>query len=444
MDEQQVFQKLSSWLDTVTTKKDNCRIITDKFAKYKICKRSFTALSAAYFLNFGEDLQHAIYWRQSPLCKADSCLDHRIRCSGPIRIMNVQDLTKDDRLYLTQYLEANSRVTEGGCRLWTGNVDRQGYGLLQLLNCKTAHVVSWTLANNRATKAKEVVRHKCIKQTNCIASHHLEIGSSKQNALDRKRDGTLLIGEKNPGSKYSDDTARKVWESRGTGTRAERAKKLNVSQSFVGEVDRGKRKYILSTDELEELQKRPKKRPRLRKVLPTANREQYFQQTKERLAKRVNKTIDEQGKEHWIAKITNKQGYGMMSFYRYPRPMHFVSWAIYNDYPHKSLQPNEKGEKLVIRHGCQYRSCVNPKCLRGPGTNSENQFDVAKDRPKGTLNPASKLTIEQVHAIRESKEPIRATAKKYQVSPNVITLLLEGKTYKSIPVRTPLTGANNT
>lgn len=473
-------QKISEWLDSVTEKRDGHIVVkeSEKHLLYNIRGNKVTPLSAAYFVNFGEFMNNIADWRQSPDCKVLGCLNHRIRGSGiSLRTLNPKDMTEGDRFYIRKYLDANSEPASGGCRLWTKKLNPRGYAIKSMLGVSHAHIISWILKSGRLPDRdkNEQVRHMCQKRPHCIASAHLQIGTAKENAQDRKRDGTQQYGDKHHTSKHSDTLARKVWESKGTGTQKERADRFNVKESFVADIDRGKRrKSFLSAEELAEAEKRPKKCRRLtaeqiQKVKdskgtlikraritgvsltsikrinagthiqkPTsicANPEAYIKKTKARIEQRINRTKDEQGKEHWIAKKTTEDGYGRMQFYGHQRALHFIAWALYNNYPYKSLQPKEDGTKLVMRHGCKYRACCNPACLRGPGTVQENSLDAVQDR-KATAKTA-KLTEEQVHEIRESKESLIILAKRYKVGKTLIANVCNGSTYKSIPVRTP-------
>ena len=80
----------------------------------------------------------------------------------------------------------------------------------------SVHILRWKLETGNPPEAPKI-RHKC-RNRNCFKIDHLEIGSPKDNAQDRIRDGTMLIGEKNPNSKISEELAQKIKNSKGNGT----------------------------------------------------------------------------------------------------------------------------------------------------------------------------------------------------------------------------------
>lgn len=102
---------------------------------------------------------------------------------------------------------------------------------------------------------------------------------------------------------------------------------------------------------------------------------------------------------NWIAGL-NTGGYGAIKGTRTDRdgfpfyPMwqaHIVSFTIHNGPPN---------EGLFVLHKCNNRRCVNPKHLY-EGTQLDNGRDMAVSGIlKGSNNPTSKFTDEQVRTIR--------------------------------------------
>ncbi len=120
-------------------------------------------------------------------------------------------------------------VTETGCWLWLGAVDKDGYGVIQgSVNKKVwrdkAHRKSFEHHNGVIPRGKHVL-HKC-DVPGCINPAHLYLGDPKQNGLDKKSRGrartTPRFGKDNPmwgrtgalnpfyGKKHTDETKRKI------------------------------------------------------------------------------------------------------------------------------------------------------------------------------------------------------------------------------------------
>jgi hypothetical protein len=106
------------------------------------------------------------------------------------------------RLYMHGSPHANSRcfsikdkierystpVPECGCWLWTGSVDKSGYGTTKLDGkWRTMHRLSWEYHNGQIPKGLQVL-HKCDVPS-CINPEHLFLGTQKDNVHDGIRKG---------------------------------------------------------------------------------------------------------------------------------------------------------------------------------------------------------------------------------------------------------------
>lgn len=83
-------------------------------------------------------------------------------------------------------------ITESGCWIWMGCTNGRGYGQVKVDTGKPprrAHIASY-LAFNGEIPAGMVVRHKCDISL-CVAPHHLELGTQKQNMQDASKRGRL-------------------------------------------------------------------------------------------------------------------------------------------------------------------------------------------------------------------------------------------------------------
>ena len=128
--------------------------------------------------------------------------------------------------------------------------------------------------------------------------------------------------------------------------------------------------------------------------------------------------VTESGCWIWMGN-TNGRGYGILSFKGKLIPAHRFSWIIKNGAIPSGIN---------VLHHCDTPACVNPTHLF-LGTQKENIHDcIKKGRFKlpetiGEKNSQSKLTEDQVLAIRKDNRSQRAIAKDYCVSQKLIWLV---------------------
>lgn len=101
-----------------------------------------------------------------------------------------------------------------------------------------------------------------------------------------------------------------------------------------------------------------------------------------------------------------------------------ASWMAFYGYIPKGL---------CVLHKCDNRTCVNPDHLF-LGTKSENTIDMIKkgraNRPSGERHHASKLTSQDVIAIRASSLGCGKLSRQYGVGKSAIRDIINGKTWK--------------
>lgn len=127
-------------------------------------------------------------------------------------------MTDTERLSLmqTQYdLDAN------GCWVWKGRKDPNGYSSIQ------AHRKYWLLSG-RSIPEGHVIRHGLGCSRACYNPDHLCTGTHQDNALDRRRDGTMR-------TKLTEAQVLEIRSSIGK-TQTQLALDYGVSITTVGEI----------------------------------------------------------------------------------------------------------------------------------------------------------------------------------------------------------------
>lgn len=81
-------------------------------------------------------------------------------------------------------LLAQSIAVESGCLLWTGCVDKDGYGKIQVDGrSRRTHCVAWEEKNGPIPIGKNVL-HRCDRPP-CILDSHLFLGTQSENVVDK-------------------------------------------------------------------------------------------------------------------------------------------------------------------------------------------------------------------------------------------------------------------
>lgn len=100
---------------------------------------------------------------------------------------------------------------------------------------------------------------------------------------------------------------------------------------------------------------------------------------------------------------------------------------------HRVVMGNPQGK--IVMHLCDNRACVNPDHLR-VGTTQDNVQDmVSKGRQsKGSTRPASKLTEQDIPAIRNYKGHLssRKVADLYGISQSLVSLIWTKKAWRHV------------
>ncbi len=126
-----------------------------------------------------------------------------------------------------------------GCWLWTGAVDKNGYGKLTIqYRDERAHRAAY-VEYNGAIPDGMVVCHKC-DTPGCVRPDHLFLGTHADNIADRDAKGrhVPLPGELNGNAKMTDVRARLI--KRAKGSQRQIGEFFGVCQQTVSNIKRGK------------------------------------------------------------------------------------------------------------------------------------------------------------------------------------------------------------
>lgn len=88
-------------------------------------------------------------------------------------------------------------------------------------------------------------------------------------------------------------------------------------------------------------------------------------------------------------------------------------------------------EGMMLLHSCDNGICVNPDHLR-PGTHQDNMRDMTERKRSciGQKHGLSKLTAEQVEAVRNDTRLQRVIAAEYGIKQPAVSRIKNGKRWK--------------
>lgn len=127
----------------------------------------------------------------------------------------------------------------------------------------------------------------------------------------------------------------------------------------------------------------------------------------------------------WTGRLTAK-GYGDFSVKKKPVRAHRMSWNLFR---------GEIPLGMNVLHSCDNPTCVNPDHLF-VGTQLANMHDmIAKGRKvvaRGEQHGNSKLTVEQVAAIRESTGRGADIGKRYGIGAMQVSRIKRGLRWRNV------------
>lgn len=109
---------------------------------------------------------------------------------------------------LAKYWQRVDKQGANDCWPWLGHTDKDGYGRVSLNSSQwLAPRIAVSLVNKMPCNLQ--IRHLCNNPI-CVNPKHLIPGTSKEDCEDRRRAGTMLLGEKSPKSKLTDKDIREI------------------------------------------------------------------------------------------------------------------------------------------------------------------------------------------------------------------------------------------
>lgn len=148
-----------------------------------------------------------------------------------------------------------------------------------------------------------------------------------------------------------------------------------------------------------------------------------------RFWRRVVCLLNGSGCWHWTA-YTQPEGYGVIRHAKKAMLAHRVSYELHHGV---SLTPDQ-----VICHSCDNPRCVNPAHL-WLGSKGLNNLDRhAKGRSRGashagSVNPMSKLTEDEVRALRAADGTLAEIASRFGVTFQTVSNIRLRHTWKHVP-----------
>lgn len=166
---------------------------------------------------------------------------------------------------------------------------------------------------------------------------------------------------------------------------------------------------------------RSKKNPHIRFCSHACSVEAQRRPIANRLWTKVNKT---DGCWEWTGSTGKTSGYGVIQYNGKQTQPHRVAWEL----EYGTIPPG-----MYICHHCDNRLCVRPDHLF-VGTPKENTADmIAKGRvARGNRMPQTKLTPDDVRAIRASTESYKIIAARYGIRDMYVYEIRSRRVWKHI------------
>jgi len=177
------------------------------------------------------------------LCKIDGCMrptKTRELCSMHYkRLWRTGDVRPDQPSKIEMYEAAREHflatvgIETDDCIVWPYRLHR-GYGML---GNERVHVLACERTHGPRPTGMVACHGPCHNRA-CYNQRHVSWGTSKQNADDRSRDGTKIVGELHARSKLADTEVLSIRDSYASGRLSQQklASRYGVSQVMISKI----------------------------------------------------------------------------------------------------------------------------------------------------------------------------------------------------------------
>ena len=279
------------------------------------------------------------------------------------------------RRRMEKYLEVWRRVPNeklgSDCIFSTGATYKTGQGAINFDGRNLlSHVFAWMVRHGREVPDGFKILHKCSNGGNhgCSQELHLEIGTHRQNMFeDKLRDGTLHFGETHHRASMVNQKALVIYNSKGNGTRHERALRFGVKLSTVKKIDSGETWGLVTGKH----NARIKERERVYKKNQNRSRSDATPADYEKAMKRIEAHNYPSGNAKGCTYSTYCRdicGYPLTSILGHQTRCSILTYEYYWN------KCKVKPKDLWVLHKCDDEHCTNKDHLE-LGTPTQNQLD---------------------------------------------------------------------
>jgi hypothetical protein len=139
------------------------------------------------------------------------------------------------------WIEAAAKYTGDDCLPWPFRLHSSGYGMVNLGKPMKASRYVCILAHGEPGALKRHAAHRCGNSM-CCNPRHIRWTTNNENQDDKRKHGTVNIGERNPAAVLSAEDVLRIREARAAGVRRiDLAARYNVHPNNIYLITKGKR-----------------------------------------------------------------------------------------------------------------------------------------------------------------------------------------------------------
>lgn len=388
---EQAISELRDRFNAVTKIQGEHIICIKNIAEYRQPKMSVNDIR--YPLHF----IHRMIVSNKLLTKLDT--DRYVKCCDvELCIISEHWLHKENDAYdIAKYILLKRCDQDGDHLSFNGAIDPHGYGSTMFRGKHVStHALMMMIKLKSPIPDGKIVRHMCLKK-NCCAIIHLELGTPKENADDKNRDGTMPSCETHPRATLTNDMVLEIYNYPKDNNMPYTKMAIMFSEKFdveiqdqtVANICRG-RSWNGVTEQEKIVQIRKKK------LIDQEFIDEHYIGIQQTIRKNSEVRHDEKSivnfgidNPHWIWRLDGSKRYGIAWYLNAYKFAHVMSYMAFN----KTIIPTG----LLVRHMCNEPLCVSPNHLK-IGTAAENMADK---RIHGTVllgekNLQSKLSANMI------------------------------------------------